>query len=130
MADESLGIRKPSASCCSWCWICFANVMAAGRLAVELGILPFDVAYADNAVLVCFRRWLMSMDGIMDDVTREALSVIGYAIRATKKDPHRQAIHGSVGAIRFHGRRKALCRNDPASETVDKQAEAGHEVTS
>ncbi|MNJ76431.1 hypothetical protein D3C77_737110 [compost metagenome] len=50
--------------------------MAAGRLAVELGILPFDVAYADNAVLVCFRRWLMSMDGIMDDVTREAYRLL------------------------------------------------------
>ncbi|WP_323912950.1 DUF927 domain-containing protein [Aeromonas caviae] len=55
---------------------CFANVMAAGRLAVELGILPFDVAYADNAVLVCFRRWLMSMEGIMDDVTREAYRLL------------------------------------------------------
>lgn len=55
---------------------CFANVMAAGRLGVELGILPFDVAYADNAVLVCFRRWLMSMDGIMDDVTREAYRLL------------------------------------------------------
>ncbi|MCR6741101.1 DUF927 domain-containing protein [Aeromonas dhakensis] len=55
---------------------CFANVMAAGRLAVELGILPFDVAYVDNAVLVCFRRWIMSMEGIMDDVTREAYRLL------------------------------------------------------
>ncbi len=55
---------------------CFANGMAAGRLAVELGILPFDVAYVDNAALVCFRRWLMSMDGIMNDVTREAYRLL------------------------------------------------------
>lgn len=64
---------------------CFANVMAAGRLAVELGILPFDVAYADNAVLVCFRRWLMSMEGIMDDVTRGALQVMGKVAKNQHK---------------------------------------------
>ena len=64
---------------------CFANVMAAGRLAVELGILPFDVAYADNAVLVCFRRWLMSMEGIMDDVTREALQFMGKVAKNQHK---------------------------------------------
>ena len=55
---------------------CFAFVMATGRLAVELGILPFDAVYVDNAVLTCFRRWLMSMDGIMDDVTREAYRLL------------------------------------------------------
>lgn len=64
---------------------CFANVMAAGRLAVELGILPFDVAYADNAVLVCFRRWLMSMEGIMDDVTRGALQFMGKVAKNQHK---------------------------------------------
>ncbi|MFQ2115563.1 DUF927 domain-containing protein [Aeromonas hydrophila] len=64
---------------------CFANVMAAGRLAVELGILPFDVAYADNAALVCFRRWLMSMGGIMDDVTREALQFMGKVAKNQHK---------------------------------------------
>lgn len=64
---------------------CFANVMAAGRLAVELGILPFDVAYVDNAALVCFRRWLMSMGGIMDDVTREALQFMGKVAKNQHK---------------------------------------------
>lgn len=64
---------------------CFANCMAAGRLAVELGILPFDVAYVDNAALVCFRRWLMSMDGIMDDVTREALQFMGKVAKNQHK---------------------------------------------
>ncbi|MGY3979254.1 DUF927 domain-containing protein [Aeromonas mytilicola] len=64
---------------------CFANGMAAGRLAVELGILPFDVAYVDNAALVCFRRWLMSMDGIMDDVTREALQFMGKVAKNQHK---------------------------------------------
>lgn len=64
---------------------CFANVMAAGRLAVELGILPFDVAYADNAVLVCFRWWLMSMEGIMDDVTRGALQFMGKVAKNQHK---------------------------------------------
>lgn len=64
---------------------CFANAMAAGRLAVELGILPFDVAYVDNAALVCFRRWIMSMDGIMDDVTREALQFMGKVAKNQHK---------------------------------------------
>jgi hypothetical protein len=54
-------------------------------LAVELGILPFDVAYADNAALVCFRRWLMSMGGIMDDVTREALQFMGKVAKNQHK---------------------------------------------